>query len=65
MLELTGLSKRYGDVVALDGTSMRVAGGRLHGFVGRNGAGKTTTMRIALGLTRPDAGDVRWGGAPP
>ena len=60
MLELVALTKRYGDVVALDGLSMTVAPGRIHGFVGRNGAGKTTTMRIALGLARPDAGEVRW-----
>ncbi|MDQ4091241.1 MAG: ATP-binding cassette domain-containing protein [Actinomycetota bacterium] len=60
MLELAGLTKRYGDVVALDGLSMTVEPGRIHGFVGRNGAGKTTTMRITLGLARADAGEVRW-----
>jgi ABC-2 type transport system ATP-binding protein len=65
VLELKGLSKRYGDVVALDELSMVVAGGRMHGFVGRNGAGKTTAMRVALGLTTPDTGEVRWRGAPP
>ena len=64
MLELLDLTKRYGDVTALDGLSMTVAPGRMHGFVGRNGAGKTTTMRVALGLARPDAGQVRWRGVP-
>jgi ABC-2 type transport system ATP-binding protein len=64
MLELVALTKRYGDVVALDGLSMTVGAGRIHGFVGRNGAGKTTAMRIALGLARPDAGEVRWRGRP-
>ena len=64
MLELAGLSKRYGEVVALDGLSMTVGAGRIHGFVGRNGAGKTTAMRITLGLARADAGDVRWKGRP-
>jgi ABC-2 type transport system ATP-binding protein len=64
MLELIDLTKRYGDVVALDGLSMVVATGRIHGFVGRNGAGKTTTMRITLGLATADAGDVRWKGRP-
>ena len=64
MLELATLSKRYGDVVALDGLSMTVGPGRIHGFVGRNGAGKTTAMRITLGLARPDAGEVRWKGRP-
>jgi ABC-2 type transport system ATP-binding protein len=60
MLELVALSKRYGEVVALDDLSMTVGAGRIHGFVGRNGAGKTTTMRITLGLARADAGEVRW-----
>ncbi len=64
MLELIGLTKRYGDVVALDGLSMMVGPGRIHGFVGRNGAGKTTTMRITLGLASADAGEVRWQGRP-
>ena len=64
-MELTDLRKRFGDVTALDGLSMRVEPGRVHGFVGRNGAGKTTTMRIALGLLEPDGGSVRWRGAPP
>ncbi len=64
MLELAGLTKRYGDVVALDGLSMTVGAGRVHGFVGRNGAGKTTAMRLTLGLARPDAGEVRWKGRP-
>jgi ABC-2 type transport system ATP-binding protein len=64
MLELAALSKRYGDVVALDGLSMTVGAGRIHGFVGRNGAGKTTAMRIILGLARADAGEVRWNGRP-
>ena len=65
MLELTDLTKRFGDVVALDGLSMRVEPGRMHGFVGRNGAGKTTTMRIALGLLDADGGTVAWRGSPP
>jgi ABC-2 type transport system ATP-binding protein len=65
MLELLDLSKRFGDVVALDGLSLQAAPGRVHGFVGRNGAGKTTTMRIALGLLEPDGGEVRLDGRPP
>ncbi len=63
MLELLNLTKRYGDVVALDGLSLTSVPGRIHGFVGRNGAGKTTAMRIALGLAEPDAGQVLWKGA--
>jgi ABC-2 type transport system ATP-binding protein len=65
VLELTDLTKHFGDVTALDGLSMRPGPGRMHGFVGRNGAGKTTTMRIVLGLLDPDGGSVTWNGAPP
>ena len=60
MLELRGLTKHYGEVVALDDLSMTVGPGRIHGFVGRNGAGKTTAMRITLGLAQADAGEVCW-----
>ncbi|HEX6262204.1 MAG TPA: ATP-binding cassette domain-containing protein [Actinomycetota bacterium] len=62
MLQIDGLSKRYGDVVALDGASFSVASGRIVGFLGPNGAGKTTTMRAIFGLVRPDGGEVRWKG---
>ena len=62
MLELQGLSRRYGDVVALDDVSFTVAEGQMFGFVGPNGAGKTTTMRIVLGVLEPDRGEVRWRG---
>jgi ABC-2 type transport system ATP-binding protein len=64
VLELEGLSKRYGDVVALDGLSFTVEPGQMFGFVGTNGAGKTTAMRIVLGVLEPDAGEVRWQGRP-
>jgi ABC-type uncharacterized transport system ATPase subunit len=49
-LEIDRISKRYGDVVALDNLSLEVPSGEVVGFVGRNGAGKTTTMRIVLGV---------------
>jgi ABC-2 type transport system ATP-binding protein len=62
-LEIDGISKRYGDVVALRETTFDVRAGELFGFVGSNGAGKTTTMRIALGVLAADAGEVRWDGA--
>jgi len=62
VLELVGLHKRYGDVVALDGAGFSVSPGRIVGFVGPNGAGKTTAMRCVFGLVRPDAGEVRWEG---
>lgn len=64
MLELDGVSRAYGSRVALDGLSFTVAEGQVFGFVGPNGAGKTTAMRIILGVLRPDAGAVRWRGAP-
>jgi ABC-2 type transport system ATP-binding protein len=63
-LEIDGVSKRYGDVVALRETTFDVRAGELFGFVGSNGAGKTTTMRIALGVLAADAGEVRWDGTP-
>ncbi len=64
MLELIGLSRRFGDVVALDSVSFSVAEGEMVGFVGPNGAGKTTAMRITLGVLAPDSGEVRWRGKP-
>ena len=64
MLELAGLSRRYGDVIALDDVSFTVAEGEMVGFVGPNGAGKTTAMRIVLGVLEPDRGEVRWRGRP-
>ncbi len=64
MLELINLSRRFGDVVALDSVSFSVAEGETVGFVGPNGAGKTTAMRIALGVLAADSGEVRWRGKP-
>ncbi|RJK94200.1 ABC transporter ATP-binding protein [Vallicoccus soli] len=64
MLELDQVSKRFGEVTALDRVSFRVRPGTMTGFVGANGAGKTTTMRIVLGVTGADSGEVRWEGAP-
>jgi ABC-2 type transport system ATP-binding protein len=63
-LEIDDVSKRYGEVVALDHMSFEVRAGELFGFVGSNGAGKSTTMRIALGVLAADAGEVRWRGRP-
>jgi ABC-2 type transport system ATP-binding protein len=62
VLELRGLTRRYGDLVALDDLSFTVAEGQMFGFVGPNGAGKTTAMRIVLGVLEPDAGQVLWRG---
>lgn len=64
MLALTGLSKRYGDRVAMRDVSFEARPGRILGFLGPNGAGKTTTMRAIFGLVTPDAGTVTWDGRP-
>ena len=58
VLSLRGVSKRYGEVLALDDVALEVAPGAVHGLLGRNGAGKTTLLRIVLALVRPDAGRV-------
>ena len=63
-LEVRDVSKRYGDVVALDHMGFTVGPGELFGFVGSNGAGKTTTMRIALGVLAADSGEVWLDGRP-
>jgi len=64
LLEIDRVSKRYGDLVALDEMTFDIRAGEVFGFVGSNGAGKTTTMRIALGVLEADSGEVRWGGHP-
>jgi ABC-2 type transport system ATP-binding protein len=64
VLEFDGLHKSFGENHVLDGVGFTVAPGSMFGFVGSNGAGKTTTMRIAMGLVRADAGEVRWHGRP-
>ena len=64
MLSVAGLTRRFGDHLALDEVSFDVAPGRMTGFVGANGAGKTTTMRIILGVLAATAGEVRWNGTP-
>jgi ABC-2 type transport system ATP-binding protein len=56
MIEANGLSKRYGDVVAVDDVSFEVAKGEVVGFLGPNGAGKTTTMRMLTGFIPPTDG---------
>jgi ABC-2 type transport system ATP-binding protein len=55
-IEVTGLRKRFGPALALDGMTFAVAPGQVTGFVGPNGAGKSTTMRVILGLDAPDEG---------
>ena len=59
MIELEGLTKRYGEKVAVNNLTFAVRPGIVTGFLGPNGAGKSTTMRMMLGLDRPTSGDVR------
>jgi len=59
MIELEGLTKRYGEKLAVNNLTFTVRPGMVTGFLGPNGAGKSTTMRMMLGLDRPTAGDVR------
>ncbi|MFK4084555.1 ABC transporter ATP-binding protein [Kribbella sp. NPDC020789] len=65
LVEVTGLTKRYGSTVAVDGVDLTVLRGEVYGFLGPNGAGKTTTLRILTGLIAPSAGRVRVLGSTP
>ena len=58
MIAISNLVKRYGSFTAVDGISLEVAPGEIHGFLGPNGAGKTTTLRIIAGLLQPTSGRV-------
>lgn len=62
MINVTGLTKHYGRRCAVDDLSFDLVAGRVTGFVGPNGAGKSTTMRMMVGLSRPDRGEVRYDG---
>ncbi|NGN94908.1 ATP-binding cassette domain-containing protein [Nocardioides sp. KC13] len=64
VVETDGLTKRYGDRLAVDRVSMTVMRGEVYGFLGPNGAGKTTTLRMMLGLIRPTAGSASVLGRP-
>ncbi|WP_375003026.1 ABC transporter ATP-binding protein [Aeromicrobium sp. CTD01-1L150] len=64
MIEVSHLSRSYGESVVVDDISFQVRPGRTTGFVGANGAGKTTTMRMIMGVLAPSAGEVLWNGAP-
>jgi ABC-2 type transport system ATP-binding protein len=62
MIQLEGLTKKYGTFTAVDAIDLEVPSGELFGFLGPNGAGKTTTLRMIAGILRPTAGRVRIGG---
>ena len=57
-IEAIGLTKRFGDVVAVNDVSLNIRQGEIYGFLGLNGAGKTTTIRMLLGMIKADAGSV-------
>jgi ABC-2 type transport system ATP-binding protein len=63
-LEMRGVSKSYGEIQAVRKLDLTLRRGEVYGFLGLNGAGKTTTIRMALGLVRPDSGEVRAFGKP-
>jgi ABC-2 type transport system ATP-binding protein len=63
-ITVQGLTKRFGDVLAVDRLDLAIDGGTVAGFLGPNGAGKTTTLRMLLGLVAPDAGTATIGGRP-
>jgi ABC-2 type transport system ATP-binding protein len=63
-LEVDGITKRFGDIVAVRDLGLQIQPGEVFGFVGSNGAGKTTTMRIVLGVLDADSGEVKWAGSP-
>ena len=58
-VDVVGVTKRYGSLVAVDDVSVRVAPGEVYGILGPNGAGKTTLLRMLFGLIRPDSGTIR------
>ena len=58
MLRIEGLTKKYGEKVAVDNLSLHIAPGEIYGFIGHNGAGKTTTLKSAVGILSFDAGEI-------
>lgn len=64
MLDVQGLTKAFGDKIAVDGVTFSMTEPGVFGLIGTNGAGKTTTIRMILGIMRPDRGTARWDGQP-
>ncbi len=62
MIEIINLTKKFGDLIAVDNLNLSIAAGKIFGFLGPNGAGKTTTIKIMTGLIKPTAGTVKLNG---
>jgi simple sugar transport system ATP-binding protein len=62
LVELQGISKRYGDLLANDGIDLAIEPGEIHALLGENGAGKSTLVKILYGVIEPSAGEIRWEG---
>ena len=62
LVELSNISKRYGDIVACDNVTLSMYPGQIHGILGENGAGKSTLMKVLIGLVKPDAGAISMNG---
>lgn len=63
-IQVSNVTKRFGDVQALDGVSLSVGGGEMFGLIGHNGAGKSTLFKLMLGLAQPSGGEIRIHGVP-
>ncbi len=63
MLTFTDVTRRFGDVTAVDNVSLRIEDGEMIGIIGRSGAGKSTLLRLINRLCEPDSGDIQWNGA--
>src|SRR3712207_5828314 len=64
LVELKGISKRYGDLLANDGIDLAIEPGEIHALLGENGAGKSTLVKILYGVVEPTSGEIRWQGRP-
>lgn len=62
MIEIQGITKRYGDIVSLDNVNAKIESGSVYGVIGSNGAGKSTLLRVMAGIFRPDSGNVLYDG---
>lgn len=64
MIEISGITKKFGKQKAVDGLTLKIGAKSVFGFLGPNGAGKTTTMKMIVGLAKPDVGTIKIGGRP-